>query len=92
MTMTEEPVYEVARIAVRSIDHAFMAWAAAEAESGLALEAWCEDGSALDGTAYYVYLAALDREEAAARDLQRLAAMAEPATAMLAQEQNAAAQ
>jgi hypothetical protein len=67
----------VAAIGVRLLDDAYMAWAAAESESSRALRTWRDRGPR-GHDAYYTYLAALDREEAAARDLQRLWALTEP--------------
>ena len=61
---------ELAVIGVRLIEDAYLAWDAAEFEAEEALRAWF-DG--LGGErAYHAYRAAVDREEAAARDLERL--------------------
>jgi hypothetical protein len=64
---------EIALIGLRLLDDAYMAWVAAESEAGQALRAWSEEGE--HGAAYQAYRAAVDREEAAARDLQRLHAL-----------------
>ena len=66
---------ELAQIGVRLIDDCCMAWFAAAKESERVLGAWLQDG---DAEAYFVYRAALDREEAAARDLERLTTLAGP--------------
>jgi hypothetical protein len=62
---------DVARIAMRLFDDAYTAWNLAEIECHNALRAWLDSGSGHDD-AYRTYRAALDREEAAARDLHRL--------------------
>jgi hypothetical protein len=61
------------------LDDAYMAWFTAESESERALRGWF-DGDPREPSRhlYVAYLAALDREEAAARDLQRLWQLAEP--------------
>jgi hypothetical protein len=61
---------EIALIGLRLLDDAYMAWVAAESEAGQALRSWSEASG--HGAAYQAYRAAVDREEAAARDLQRL--------------------
>jgi hypothetical protein len=73
---------ELAAIGIRLIDDAHMVWAAASAESARTLRMWF-DGIAPNREGYCAYLAALDREEAAARDLQRLSAVSEPCAAAL---------
>jgi hypothetical protein len=65
---------DLAQIGVRLIDGAYMAWLVAERECDQALRAWQEERPG----AYWSYRAALDREDAAARDLQRLAELARP--------------
>lgn len=65
-------------LGARALDDAYMTWVAAEVASGYALNAWCR-AAAPDRTAAYVaYRAAVDREEAAARDLQRLGDLIPP--------------
>ena len=49
----------------------YMAWAAAEAECAQALHAWFTAGRGERVLAYDAYRTALDREAAAADDLQR---------------------
>ena len=64
--------HELAEIGLRLLDEAHTAWQWAELECEHALHAWY-DGSPRGGAAGYLsYCAALDREQAAARDLQRL--------------------
>jgi hypothetical protein len=69
-----KPDCDLARIGVRLIDGAYMVWLVAERECDQALREWHEERPG----AYWSYRAALDREEAAARDLQRLAEVARP--------------
>jgi hypothetical protein len=63
---------EIALIGIRLLDDAYMAWVAAESEAGEALRAWSEGASGRRRAGEHAYRAAVDREEAAARDLQRL--------------------
>ena len=65
-------------IGVRLLDDAHMTWIAAEVESEHALRAWIEAVRSHRVAAYLAYRAAVDREEAAARDLQRLCALTQP--------------
>ena len=69
---------EVVAIGFRLLEDAYLAWTAAEGECERALQAWLEPGSGRHELAYPVYRAALDREEAAARDLQRLIEITAP--------------
>jgi hypothetical protein len=63
----------VAETTLHRFDTAYLAWFEAESECGQALRNWCDPGPAdRDAAAYITYRAALDREEAAARDLERL--------------------
>jgi hypothetical protein len=62
---------EIALIGIRLLDDAYMAWVAAESEAEEALHAWFE-GVSGQRAPYQAYRAAVDREEAAARDLRRL--------------------
>ena len=71
-------------IAVRVLDDAHMAWVAAEVESEYALRAWFEAGQPQRAEAYLAYRAAVDREDAAARDLQRLSELTQPSQERLA--------
>jgi hypothetical protein len=47
------------------------AWSVARDEALLAYRAWCHAGGDQEGPAYFAYVAAVDREEAAALHLQR---------------------
>jgi hypothetical protein len=70
--MPEVSEQDITQIGIRLLGDAQTAWRAAEAETAAALGAWC-DGTIRDHqAAWSIYVAALDREEAAARDLQRL--------------------
>jgi alpha-D-ribose 1-methylphosphonate 5-triphosphate synthase subunit PhnH len=69
---------DLAVIAVRVLDDAHMTWIAAEVESEHALRAWFHAGAPQAADAYLAYRAAVDREEAAARDLQRLSELTQP--------------
>jgi hypothetical protein len=73
---------DLAAIGIRLLDDAYAAWAVAESECESALHAWHE--SHRQATAYPAYRAALDREEAAARDLERLTEIAASYTALAA--------
>jgi hypothetical protein len=63
---------EIALIGTRLLDDAYIAWTAAEFDTEQALRAWSDGVAGQHGAAYHAYRAAVDREEAAARDLQRL--------------------
>jgi hypothetical protein len=67
----------LAVIGLRALDDAHMTWIAAEIESEDALHAWFEGAAPQRTSAYLAYRSALDREEAAAADLQRLHALTE---------------
>ena len=81
--MTDELAQEVMKISVRLLDDAHSAWLAAESECDRALRVWLRRRSPDRTAAYSSYRAALDREEAAARDLQRLSELVEPAEQQL---------
>lgn len=63
---------ELAEIGIRLLDEAHVAWQRAELECELALEAWHEGPPRESADRYLAYRAALDREQAAAHDLERL--------------------
>jgi hypothetical protein len=65
-------------IAARVVNDAQLTWVAAEVESEHALRAWFGAVAVQRAGAYLAYGAAVDREEAAARDLQRLCALTQP--------------
>jgi hypothetical protein len=63
---------ELAEIGIRLLDEAHVAWQRAELECELALQAWYDGPPRTSVDSYLSYRAALDREQAAARDLERL--------------------
>jgi len=64
--------HELAEIGIRLLDEAHVAWQRAELECEQALRAWYDGPPRASVDRYLSYRAALDREQAAARDLQRL--------------------
>lgn len=76
--MIDKAETQVAAIGVRLLDDSYLAWFSAESECERALHAWFRTTGDRRATAYFAYRAALDREEAAARDLERLWHLAEP--------------
>ena len=70
--MLENTATEVALIGVRLIDDAYLAWHGAESEAETLLQGWFQATGERRETSYLAYRAALDREEASARDLERL--------------------
>jgi hypothetical protein len=76
---------DVAEIGIRLLDDAYMAWLVAESEAGEALREWVEPGARPRAAAYRGYLAAIDREDAAARDLERLREIVAPCFDLLTQ-------
>jgi hypothetical protein len=70
--------HDLVVIGVRVLDDGYMNWVATEVESEHALRAWFEATAAKRGAAYVAYQGAVDREEAAARDLQRLCELIQP--------------
>jgi hypothetical protein len=79
----------VATIGVRLLDDAYRAWLIAECDSTEALGSWLEPDARGRRTAYGSYLAAVDREEAAARDLRRLCEIAAPCLELLSRTRSA---
>ncbi len=77
---------EIATIGVRLIDDAYVAWFNAESECETRLQAWFRATGERREIAYVSYQAALDREEASARDLGRLWRLAEPCRAAVSEE------
>jgi hypothetical protein len=63
---------ELAEIGIRLLDEAHVAWQRAELEAEQALNAWYDGPPRAAVDRYLAYRAALDREHAAARDLERL--------------------
>ena len=76
--------HDLAVIDVRLLNDAHMTWVAAEVESEHALRAWFKGAASRRAAAYLAYRAAVDREEAAARDLQRLSELTQPYQGQLA--------
>ncbi|HTX09603.1 MAG TPA: hypothetical protein VME22_13375 [Solirubrobacteraceae bacterium] len=74
--MPENAQTEVAMIGVRLIDDAYMAWLSAESEAEMLLRGWFQATGERREAAYRAYRAALEREEASARDLERLCRLA----------------
>jgi hypothetical protein len=64
--------HPLAEIGIRLLDEAHAAWQRAELECEHALQAWFEGSPRTRAAAYLSYRAALDREQAAAHDLERL--------------------
>jgi hypothetical protein len=77
----------LAVIAVRVLDDAHMTWVAADVEAEYALRAWFAAPAPQAAGAYLAYRAAVDREEASARDLQRLSDLTQPYQQRLARNQ-----
>jgi hypothetical protein len=76
--MIDNAEAEVATIGVRLIDDAYLAWFGAESECETMLREWFRATGQQRESAYLAYRAALDREEASARDLERLWVLASP--------------
>jgi hypothetical protein len=70
--MFDETEADVATITVAVIDDAYCAWFTAESECEMALRDWFHASRDGREPAYLAYVAALDREEASARDMARL--------------------
>jgi hypothetical protein len=70
--MLENTEAEIAMIGVRLVDDAYLAWIGAESEAETLLRGWFQATGERREAAYLAYRAALDREEASARDLDRL--------------------
>ena len=66
---------DVLQAGIRLVDEAHASWTMATVQCAEALRAWFEAGPSHRCTANLAYRAALDREEAAARDLERLWAL-----------------
>ena len=70
--MVEAPELDESRIWIQLLDNAYIAWRAAESECGRLLRKWFAASAHRAPVVYLTYRAALDREEASARALQRL--------------------
>ena len=64
--------HELAEIGIRLLDEAHVAWQRAELECEKSLRAWYDGSPRASARRYLSYRAALEREQAAACDLQRL--------------------
>jgi hypothetical protein len=71
-TKLDGPAARATQIGARLADGAFLAWEAAQIECYLALAAWTAARPGRSAAAHLAYCAALDREEAAARDFEDL--------------------
>lgn len=71
-TKADGPAARATKIGARLADGAYMAWQSAQTECHLALLAWGAAGPGRSAVAHIAYCAALDREEAAARDFEDL--------------------
>jgi hypothetical protein len=70
---------EVARIGIGLIDEAYVSWCTAQLQCENALRAWFEASPRDRAEANCAYRAALDREQAAARNLESLSQLAHTA-------------
>jgi hypothetical protein len=70
---------EVAGIGLRLVDEAYMSWRTAQMQCQAALRAWFDARPRDRAEANWVYRAALDREQAAALDLEWLSHLAHAA-------------
>jgi hypothetical protein len=76
--MTRTDTTTVSEMGARLLDDAYLAWFSAESECEHALRAWFQGPDGGRPGAYLAYRTALDREEAAARNLERVWRFAEP--------------
>jgi hypothetical protein len=88
--VTSDAEFDLAMIGARLLDDAYMTWLIAESEAEEAFQTWLDPVCSRE-LAYRAYRAAVDREAAAARDLQRLREIAAPCVARLAREETAEA-
>ena len=70
--MPDRTETDATTITVGVIDDAYCVWFTAESECEMALRDWFSATREGREAAYFAYTAALDREEASARDLQHL--------------------
>ena len=70
---------EIASIRIRLVDEAYMSWCTAQTQCQNALRAWFVAGPRDRAEANWAYRAALDREQAAASDLESLSQLARAA-------------
>jgi hypothetical protein len=74
--MPESTQADVAVIGARLLGDAYLAWLTAETEAEVLLHAWFDATGQQREVAYLAYRAALEREDASARDLGRLSRLA----------------
>ena len=74
---------EIAEIGARLLGDAYIAWIRAQRDAQEALEAWLEAAARSRALAYGAYAAAVEREDAAAYDLQRVWEHTRPCLALL---------
>jgi len=81
--MIENAQTGVATIGARLLVDASLAWSSAQNECEQKLRAWFDTTGEQAASAYLSYRAALDQEEAAAHDLERLWQLYEPYAHMI---------
>ena len=79
--------FDLVVIAVRVLDDVHITWFAAEVQSEHALRAWFKRAASHREGAYLAWRVAVDREEAAVRDLERLCELTQPYPERLARSQ-----
>jgi hypothetical protein len=72
MRMPKQSTKSLGRVRLRLADDVYISWSAAQLECQAALVAWFTAATGDRAAANWAYRAALDREEAAARDLEWL--------------------
>ncbi len=82
---TDATEAEIAEVRAGRLDDAHLAWFIAESECERALRAWRAGDDDDEDIAYCSYLAALNREESAARHLERAWQASEPRALTLVQ-------
>lgn len=90
--MLQNTETDVASIGVRLLDDAYLAWLSAEGEAENALQAWFQATGGRRDMAFVTYQAAIDREEASARDLARLWNIATPSRAAVVEDTESVAE
>jgi hypothetical protein len=87
--MSDNAQLQLADSGAPLLDKAYLAWFSAESEAEQALHTWFEAARGDRAEAYRAYHEALEREDAAARDLQRLSETPEPCLQALSGDQAA---
>jgi hypothetical protein len=88
--MIDNAQVEVPTTEARLLDDAYLAWFSAESECESTLRGWFRAPDDLSAGAYLAYQAALDREESAARDLERVWRLSGPCRETLFESYEAA--